>query len=82
MEERKKSTTTRRYNSWTRQLKDHFSEFYKNLFGPPTPNHFGMIETENSDIPQLLVEENRILRDIFLEKEVHDAIMQMENNKA
>jgi hypothetical protein len=42
-----------------------------------------MIETENSDIPQLSVEENRILRAIFfLEKEVHDAIMQMENNKA
>jgi hypothetical protein len=63
-------------------LKTYISEFYKNLFGPPTPNHFGMIETMNNDILQLSDEENRILSSNFSEKEVHDAIMQMEKNKA
>jgi hypothetical protein len=52
------------------------------LFGDPAPNHFGMIEYENNDIPQLSSEENRILTDNFTEKEVHVAIMQMEKNKA
>jgi hypothetical protein len=49
-------------------LKTYISEFYKNLFGPPTPNHFGMIETENLDIPQLSTDENRILTSNFLKR--------------
>jgi hypothetical protein len=41
-----------------------------------------MIESEIDDIPQLSEEENRILTADFNEKVVHDAIMQMEKNKA
>jgi hypothetical protein len=41
-----------------------------------------MIETEINDIPQLLEEANIILTNDFSEKEVYDAIMQMEKNKA
>jgi hypothetical protein len=62
-------------------LKTYISEYYKNLFGDPTPNHFGMIESENNNIPQLSSEENRILMDNFTEKEVHAAIMQMEKKQ-
>jgi hypothetical protein len=62
-------------------LKTYIFEFYKNLFGPHKPNHFGMIETEIHDIPQLSIEENQILIASITEKEVHDAIMQMEKNK-
>jgi hypothetical protein len=52
------------------------------LFGDPTPNHFGVIESENNDIPQLSSKENRIfMLRLFTEKEVHAAIMQMEKNK-
>jgi hypothetical protein len=63
-------------------LKTYISEYYKNLFGDPTPNNFAMIESEIDDIPQLSKEENRILNADFNEKEVRDAIMQMEKNKA
>jgi hypothetical protein len=41
-------------------LKTYISEYYKNLFGAPNPNHFSMIESEVEDIPQLSMEENRI----------------------
>jgi hypothetical protein len=34
-------------------LKTFISEFFKNLFGPPSPNHFQMLESVNNDIPQL-----------------------------
>jgi hypothetical protein len=40
-----------------------------------------MVESFNHDIPQLSYEENDILVS-FSEKEVFDAIMQMEKNKA
>jgi mannosylglycoprotein endo-beta-mannosidase len=63
-------------------LKTYIFEYYKSLFGDPTPNHFGMLESENNDIPQLSDEENRILTTDFTEKEVHRAILQMEKNKA
>jgi mannosylglycoprotein endo-beta-mannosidase len=41
-----------------------------------------MIESEIDDIPQLSEEENRIPTADFNEKEVPDAVMQMEKNKA
>jgi hypothetical protein len=63
-------------------LKTYISEYYKNLFGAPTQNNFSMIESAIEDIPQLSDEENTILTAEFSEKEVHDAIMQMEKNKA
>jgi mannosylglycoprotein endo-beta-mannosidase len=63
-------------------LKTYISEYYKNLFGEPTLNNFTMIESEIDDIPQLSEEENRIPTADFNEKEVPDAVMQMEKNKA
>jgi hypothetical protein len=41
-----------------------------------------MVESFNHDIPQLSQEENEILVKDFSKKEVFDAIMQMEKNKA
>jgi hypothetical protein len=63
-------------------LKTYISEYYKNLFGDPTPKNFRMIESEYNDVPQLSNEENRILTADFTEKEVHEVILQMEKNKA
>jgi hypothetical protein len=63
-------------------LNPYISEYYKNLFGAPAQNNFTMIETQLDDIPQLSQEENIILTADFSKKEVHDAIMQMEKNKA
>jgi hypothetical protein len=63
-------------------LRTYISEYYKNLFREPTHSNFEMIETDIGDIPQLSQEENNILTTDFTEKEVHDAIMQMETNKA
>jgi ADP-dependent phosphofructokinase/glucokinase len=59
-------------------LKTYIFEYYKNLLGAPSQNNFSMIESEINDIPQLSEEENNILIADFSEKEVHDAIMQME----
>jgi exonuclease III len=63
-------------------LKVYITEYYKNLFGAPVPNHFSMSESDKADIPQLSEEENKILTADFTEQEVYDAIMQMEKNKA
>jgi hypothetical protein len=43
-------------------------EYYKNLFGPPTPNNFSMRESNKANIPQLSVEENKILVVDFTEQ--------------
>ena len=40
------------------------------------------MENENQDIPQLTSEENDLLTKEFVEKEVFEAISQMEANKA
>jgi mannosylglycoprotein endo-beta-mannosidase len=63
-------------------LKVYITEFYKNLFGAPVPNYFTIDESKVADIPQLPNEENEILVADFTEQEVHDAIFQMEKNKA
>jgi mannosylglycoprotein endo-beta-mannosidase len=63
-------------------LKQYISEYYKGLFGDPQPSTVSMVESFNHDIPQLSHEENDILVKEFSEKEVFDAIMQMEKNKA
>jgi hypothetical protein len=52
------------------------------MFGEPQPSTVSMVESFNHDIPQLSHEENDILVKDFSEKEVFDAIMQMEKNKA
>jgi hypothetical protein len=45
-------------------------------------NNFSMIASKIDDILQLFEEENKILIADFSEKEVQQAIMQMEKNKA
>ena len=63
-------------------LKVFISEYYKKLFGVPVPAAFSMIETMMEDMPQISPLENSILASTFTEKEVFDAISQMEHNKA
>jgi hypothetical protein len=63
-------------------LKEYISEYYKNMFGPPAPTSCELIESAREDINQLSNEENEILVPSFTEQEVHEAILQMEKNKA
>jgi hypothetical protein len=63
-------------------IKNYITEFYKNLFGPPSENYFSLLEDEIHDIPQLSQIENEFLTANFTEQEVCEAIMNMEKNKA
>jgi mannosylglycoprotein endo-beta-mannosidase len=63
-------------------LKVYITEFYKKLFRAPITKIFALDKSNNHDIPQLSNEENEILVADFTEQEVHDAIFQMEKNKA
>jgi hypothetical protein len=65
-----------------KNIKNYITEFYKKLSGAPFQNLFSLVESETSDIPQFFHEDNDILTTDIKEKEVHEAIMQMENNKA
>ena len=62
-------------------LKVYISEYYKNLFGAPAENNVQIYESYNNDLPQLSIEENAILTTDFSEKEVYEAISQIETNK-
>ena len=62
-------------------LKNYITDFYRGLFGVEAPNNFSMDEDLTSDITQISAEENNILTKAFSEREVHEAIMQMEKNK-
>lgn len=64
------------------KLNVYISEYYKNLFEAPSNCNVSMTETATQDITQLSNDENAILTADFTEGEVHDAILQMENNKA
>jgi hypothetical protein len=50
--------------------------FTKKLFGPPSINHFSLVDEEICEIPQLSQEENEILT------AVREAILNMEKNKS
>jgi exonuclease III len=63
-------------------LKTYISEYYKTLFGPPISNTCELIESRTQDIRQISDEENSLLTKDFTEKEIFEAIMQMEKNKA
>jgi len=54
----------------------------KNLFGEPEQNDFSLNEDTTEDIPQVSQIENEFLCDEFSEKEIRDAVFQMEHNKA
>jgi hypothetical protein len=60
----------------------YISEYNKKLFGASTHTDFSLVETYTHDIPQISLQENQILTSEFTEKEVLEAIMQMEKNKA
>ena len=63
-------------------LKLYITEFYKQLFGPPDNNCVSLDESRVEDVPQLTVVENEVLTAPFTEKEVFEAVSQMETNKA
>jgi hypothetical protein len=62
-------------------LKKHITSYYKGLFGPPHEDSFRLDESRGDDIPQVTVEENRILVEEIMEEEVRKALFQMEHNK-
>lgn len=64
------------------QLKKYITNYYKDLFGPAEVNHLSMIEAFTDDMAQVSDEENIYLTKPFAEKEVQDAIFQMDHNKA
>jgi len=64
------------------QLKQHITNYYKNLFGPPDNSNMKLDEHLVQDIPQVSELENEYLTDVFTESEVRAAIFQMEHNKA
>ena len=63
-------------------LKAHITHYYKGLFGRSEENNISLVESRTEDIPQVSVAENEMLTDTFTEKEVKQAIFQMEQNKA
>ena len=64
------------------QLKTYITNYYKVLFGPSENNHLSLVETVINDLPQVSEEENNFLTESFTEKEVKEAIFQMDHNKA
>ena len=63
-------------------LKNYITEYYKEQFGPHTPNSFSMDETLRHDIPQVSEEENEVLVAPFSEEEVKLVVLDMKQNKA
>lgn len=62
-------------------VKLYISNFYKKLFGAPVVNFVSRNEDMVEDVPQLGEDENELLTTPFTEKEVFEAISQMNNNK-
>ena len=63
-------------------LKAHITTYYKGLFGPPDESSLTLDESLIGDIPQVSSLENNALVNEFTEKEIKDAVFQMEHNKA
>ena len=63
-------------------LKSYITKFYKHLFGPSVDNNFSFDEDATEDIPQVTQAENEFLTAPFTEKEIREAIFDMEHNKA
>ena len=63
-------------------LKVFITNYYKDLFGSSQRNNFSLDESKINDIPQITEEENKLLTEMFTEKEVREAIFQMNHNKA
>ena len=63
-------------------LKSYITQFYKHLFGPSVDSNFSFDEDVTEDIPQVTQAENEFLTAPFTEKEIREAIFDMEHNKA
>jgi hypothetical protein len=63
-------------------LKVYITEYYKKLFGDPDPSSVSLSEDRMNDIPQLAPAKNDLLIANFSLEEIHEAIFQMEHNKA
>jgi len=63
-------------------LKSYITQFYKHLFGPSADINFSFDEDATEDIPQVTQAENEFLTAPFTEKEIREAIFDMEHNKA
>ena len=63
-------------------LQTYITNFYSNLFGPHEENYFSLDEEIREDLTQVTEQENEFLTAAFTEKEIHDAVFQMEANKA
>jgi hypothetical protein len=63
-------------------LKAYITKFYKDLFNEPEVNSFTLDESRIEAISQVTSIENNFLTTPFTEKEVRDAIFDMEHNKA
>ena len=64
------------------ELKAYITNYYKGLFGPPEDNNFSMVENQNDDIPEVTEEENNFLVAPLTEREIKEAVFQMEHNKS
>jgi hypothetical protein len=64
------------------ELKAYITNYYKGLFGPPEDNNFSMVENQNNDIAQVTEQENNFLTSPLTEREVKEAVFQMEHNKS
>ena len=62
-------------------LKGFITKFYKELFGEPEESLITLDEERNQDIMQVSQIENDFLTAPFTEKEVKEAVFQMEHNK-
>ena len=65
-----------------KNLKEYITNYYKGLFGPTEVNHVSLMEEQIQDIPQVSNLENDIFTAEFLEKEVKQAVFEMEHNSA
>ena len=63
-------------------LKAYITRFYKELFGEPEVSSFTLEKDRIFDVPQVTQTENDVLTAPFTEQEVHEAIFDMEHNKA
>jgi hypothetical protein len=64
------------------KLKNHITNYYKNLFGKPDATSIELDESIIHDIPQVSDSENEILIANFTMDEVKKAVINMEHNKA
>jgi hypothetical protein len=61
------------------KILEHATQYYSKLFGPAPGNLFQVDREVWDGLEQLL--DNQVLCDYFSEKEINDALFQMESNK-